>query len=133
MCRRESGLDFEVLHQLGDLVDMAAVGRGPAAPLDAVNGAEFAVGIRPFVPDGDALVLHPLHVGLAAQEPQQLHGHGLEMHALGGDQRKAFAEVKAHLPSKHAERAGAGAVRFMRAVGKDVTQEVFIRRRDAHG
>ena len=93
---------FQVLHQLGDLVDVATVRRGPAAPLDTVHGAEFAVGVGPFVPDGDALVLHPLHVGFTAQEPQQFQGHGLEMDPLGGDEREAFGQVEADLAAEHA-------------------------------
>ena len=47
-------------------------GRGPAAPLVAVDGPEVAVLVGPLVPDADAAVLQPLHVGVAAQEPQQL-------------------------------------------------------------
>ena len=123
---------LEVLDELGDLVDVAAVGRRPGAPLDAVNGAEFAVGVGPFVPDGDALVLHPFHVRVAAQEPQQLHRHGLEVHPLGGDQREALAQVKAHLAAEHTQGAGPGPVRFVRAVVQDIAQQVFIGRRNAH-
>ena len=124
---------LQVLDEFGDLVDVAAVGRGPGTPLDPVNGTEFAVGVGPFVPDGDALVLHPFDVRVAAEEPEQLHRHGLEMHPLGGDQREALAQVKAELAAKNAQGAGAGAVRFVRAVLEDVAQEVFIGRRDAHG
>ena len=123
---------LQVFDELGDLVDVAAVGGGPAAPLDAVDRAEFAVGVGPFVPDGHALVLHPLHVGVAAQEPQQLDGDGLEVHALGGDEREALAQVKAHLAAENAAGSGAGAVGFVRAVGHDIAQKVFIGRWGAH-
>ncbi|MNR33628.1 hypothetical protein D3C85_1513130 [compost metagenome] len=112
---------------------MAAIRGGPAAPLDAVDRSQVAVGVGPFVPDGDALVLHPLHVRFAAQEPQQLHGDGLEMDAFGGDQREAFGQVEADLAAEHAGGAGPCTVGFVRAMGHDIAQEVFIRRRDAHG
>jgi hypothetical protein len=50
---------------LDDLVDRAAIGRGPAAPLVAVDGAEIAVFIGPFVPDADAVVVQVFDVGVA--------------------------------------------------------------------
>src|SRR6266568_4075234 len=60
-------------HDVADLVDGARVGRGPRAPLLAVNRSELAALVRPFVPDRDAVLLEVLDVGVAAQEPEQ-HG-----------------------------------------------------------
>src|SRR5687768_11677510 len=54
------------------------------------------------------------------------------MHTLGGDQREALAEVKAHLTTENASGPRSGAVGFVRAVGQNVAQEVFIGRWDAH-
>ena len=69
-------------------------GARPGAPLLAVDRAQFAVRVRPFVPDADAVLLQPAHVGVAAQEPQQLVDDGLQVQLLGGDQRKASARSK---------------------------------------
>ena len=59
MMRRESGFLASWRHDLGDLVDVAAVGRRPGAPLHAVDRAEVAVRVGPFVPDRDAVLLQP--------------------------------------------------------------------------
>ena len=100
---------------LRDLVDLAAVGRAPVAPLVAVHRAELAVLVGPFVPDGDAALLQPLHVGVAAQEPEQLVDDRLQVQLLGGEQREAVGEVEAQLAAEHRQRAGAGAVGLARA------------------
>ncbi len=63
------GTGLDLLDQFGDLVDMAAACRLPVAPLLAVDRAEFARLVGPFVPDADLAVLQPLDVGVAAQEP----------------------------------------------------------------
>ena len=108
------GIALELLDDFGNLVDMRAVGLGPAAPLHAVDRAQvagFLVG--PFVPDGAAALLQPFHIAVAAQKPQQLKDDGLQVHLLGRDQGEAFIEVEAHLVAEHAARARARA----RAVG----------------
>ena len=104
------GVRAQLLHHLRHLVDLAAVARGPRAPLLAVDGAEFAFGVGPFVPDGDAVLVQVLRIGFAPQEPQQLVGDRLEVHALGRDQRKARGQIEAHLVAEHRQRARAGAV-----------------------
>ena len=57
---------------------------------DAIDRPEIAVLVRPLVPDLDAALLQPAHIGLAAQEPQQLIDHRFEVDLLGRDQRKAL-------------------------------------------
>ena len=121
---------LEGLDHFGDLVDVPAVRRRPAAPLHAIHRAQVAVGAGPFVPDGAATLLQPLHVGVAAQKPQQLHDDGAQVHLLGGDQRKAFVQVEAHLVAEHALGAGARAVGLEHAVGVHMAHEVFILRAD---
>ena len=116
----------QLLHHLGDLVDVPAVGRRPVAPLLAVHGSELAAGVGPLVPDGDAVIAQVLRVGLAAQEPQQLVGDRLEVHALGGHQRKSRGEIEAHLVAEHRQRAGAGAIGLARAVAAHVAHEFEI-------
>src|SRR4051812_43709360 len=78
-----------------------AGGGGPRPPLVAVDRAEVAVGVGPLVPDGDASVLQPLDVGVAAQEPQQLGEDRAGVHPLGRDQREAGTQVEPHLVAEH--------------------------------
>ena len=115
------GLVAQGLQHLRDLVMPA-----PVAPLLAVDGAEVAVLVRPFVPNGNAVLLQPADIGVAAQKPQQFIGDGFEMHPLGGQQRKTTGEVKAHLVAEDGAGAGAGAVAFRRAVREDVAQQLKI-------
>ena len=82
------GVGPDLLDDLGDLVDVAAVGRRPGAPLVAVDRAEVAVLVGPLVPDRDAAVLQPLDVRVAAEEPQQLGEDRPGVDLLGGHQRE---------------------------------------------
>ena len=85
---------------LVDLVDRTAVGRAPVAPLRAVNAAEVAVRVRPLVPDGHAVLVEILDVGVAAQKPEQFVDDGFEVHFFGREQRKALAS-ETHLGAEH--------------------------------
>src|SRR6478672_10361190 len=49
-------------------------------------------------------------VGVAGQEPEQLIDDRLEVQLLGGEQREAVVERKAHLVAEYRERAGAVAL-----------------------
>ena len=77
------------VHHIGDLVDGAAVLRRPGAPLPAVDRAEVAVFVGPFVPDPHAVVVEIFDVGVAGQKPQQLVDDRLDVQLLGGGERKA--------------------------------------------
>ena len=108
-------------HHLRELVYAAAVRGGPGAPLVPVDGAQIAVGIGPFVPDGDAVVLEELHIGISGDEPQELIDDGLEVHLLGGEQREALGQIEAHLIAEYALGARPGAVFLHDAVGADMS------------
>ena len=95
------GIGADLLQQLRDLVDVASVGRRPAAPLVAVDRAEVAVRVRPLVPDRDAVGLEVRDVGVAAQEPEELVHDGLRVHLLRRQQRKPARQVEAHLVAEH--------------------------------
>ena len=69
------------------------------------------------------MIAQELRVGLTAQEPQQFVGNRLEVHPLGGHQRKTRGQVEAHLVAEHRERAGAGSIRLARAVAAHVAHE----------
>jgi len=48
------------------------------------------------------------------------------MQLLGGDHRKAFAQIKAHLVAEHRTGAGAGAVRFIVAMLKHMPHQIKV-------
>ena len=110
----------------GQLVDVAAVRGRPGPPLVAVDRAELTVRVGPLVPDRHALLVQPLDVGRAGEEPEQLRDHRPGVHALGGEQREAVGEVEAHLVPEDAERPGAGPVGLARPGGQHVVEQVEI-------
>ena len=128
--RRESGLARDLRDDLGQLVDVLAARRRPGPPLHAVHRSQFAGGIRPLVPDRDSLLLQPPHIRLAAEEPQQLVGHRLEVHPLRGDQREPLRQVEPQLPPEDAGGARSRPVGLVRAVLEHVAQQILVGRRD---
>ncbi len=56
---------LDVLDDVGDLIDRLAIGRLPGAPLLAVDRAQIAVFIGPFVPDADAVFFEISDVRIA--------------------------------------------------------------------
>src|SRR5690606_20192226 len=109
------------------LVDDAAVRGAPAPPLRPVHRTELALGVRPFVPDRDAVLVQIADVRLAAQKPQELVDDGLEMQLLGGQEREARREIAAQLVAEDALRAGAGPVRLAYALLAHLAQEIEVR------
>ena len=55
----------DLVHDQRDLVDRAAVRCRPGAPFGAVDRAEIAVLVRPFIPDADAVLLQVADIGVA--------------------------------------------------------------------
>ena len=98
--------------------------------MPAVDRAELAVCVGPLVPDRDAVLVEIADVGVAAQEPEQLVDDRFEVQLLGGDEREAGTEVEAHLVAEDRQRAGAGAVALLRAVGEHMFHQVEVL---AHG
>ena len=87
----------------------------------AIDRTEVTVFIGPLVPDRDSVVLEILDIGVACNEPQKLVDYRFEVHFLGGEQRKALAQVETHLVAEHALRAGAGAVALHCSVFTDMS------------
>jgi len=120
------GVAFERVDDLLNLVNVAAVWCGPAAPLHAVDGAKIAVFAGPFVPNGDLAFFQPVVVAGPREEPQQFLNDGAKVYFFGGDQRKTFAQIKAHLVAKHALGARASAVRLSNAMLGYVLHQIFV-------
>src|SRR6185437_5424803 len=106
--------------------DAAPVWRRPRAPLAPVDRAEIAVGVGPFVPDRNAVIVEIFDVGVAAQEPQQLVDDRLEVQLLGGHERKAAPKIEPHLMAEDRARAGAGPVALLHALFQDAFHQVEI-------
>jgi hypothetical protein len=94
--------------------------------LFAINRAEFALLVRPLVPDGHAVFLEVAGVGFAAQEPQQFVDDRAQVEFLGGQAGKALAQVVARLAAEDRKRAGAGAVRAVFAVFQNIPHQVEV-------
>jgi hypothetical protein len=98
----------------------------------AVHRAQVAVGVRPLVPDGHAVLAQVRRVAVAAQEPEQLDRDRLEVHPLGGDQREVPGQVVAQPLTEEADRAGAGAVGLVHAGLQHPAQQLLVLRVDGH-
>src|SRR5690606_12869007 len=120
------GILADLFHNLGNLVDMTTVGCRPGTPLHTVYGSKFALVVSPFIPDADALLLQPAHVGITAQEPKQFDKNTFDMQLFGGDQWKALRQVEAHLVAKNGSCAGAGSVGFALSMFVNMAHEIFV-------
>ncbi len=120
------GVVFERVNDLLDLVNVASIGGGPAAPLNAVHGTKVAVFAGPFVPNGDVAFFEPVVVAGTCEKPQQLLNDGAQVNLFGGHQWEPFMEVKPHLVAKHALGARASAVCLGNALASHVLHEVFV-------
>jgi hypothetical protein len=117
---------FQAVHELADLVDQASVRGFPAPPLLAVDRAEIAIFVGPFVPDANTVGFQVGNIGVALQEPEQLVHDGFEMELLGRRHREALGEVEAHLVAEDGARAGAGAVGLVVPVVEHVAHEIEV-------
>lgn len=92
----------------------------------AVNGAEVAAFVSPFVPDADAAFVQPREVGVSTEEPQQFAKYGAGVNLLRGDEWEPLREVEPKLPPKHRACAGAGAVVFDGTIVFDVGEKIQV-------
>ena len=92
----------------------------------AVDRPEIAVLVGPFVPDGDAVLVQIVDVGVAAQKPEQLVDDGFEVELLGREQRKAGGKIEPDLMAEDRARADAGAVAFFDALLEDAFHQIEI-------
>ena len=120
------GILFDLLDDLVNLIEGASVGRAPVAPLRAINAAQAAILVRPFVPDRHAVLVEIFDVGIAAQEPEQFVNDGFGMDFLGGEQREMAPQVKPRLRAEHGIRAGARAVGLELSALQNVPQQIEV-------
>ena len=113
-------------YHIGELVDAPPVRGRPTAPLVSVHRAEVSVFVSPFVPDAHSVVLEIFYVGVPGYEPQEFIDDGLEMHFLGGKERKSVREIESHLIPEDTLRPDARPVLFHHPVPADMPQKVKI-------
>ena len=68
-----------------------------------------------------AVINQVLDIGIALQKPKQLVDNTLQEDFFRGEQRKALAQVEAHLVAKDTLRARSGAVATHYALGIDTS------------
>ena len=76
----------------------------------AVNRPELAVRAGPLIPNGNAVVLEILYVGIAGNKPQKLIDYRLKMNFLGRKQGEAIGQIEAHLMAENTLCAHTGAI-----------------------
>ena len=116
----------EFLEHIRNLVDGPPIWRLPRAPLLAVNGPEIAIGVGPFVPDADAILLQVADIGIATQKPEKFVDDGSPVQLLGRDERKPRAKIEPHLMAEDGACSGSGAVGFRLALAEDFAKEIDI-------
>ena len=120
------GIFFDLRDDVVNLVERAAIGGAPVGPLRAIDSTEIAVLVRPFVPDGHAVIIEPFDVRVAAQKPEQLVENGFGVDLFGGEQRKRIAQRTPDLRAEQGIGAGARAVRFELPVVEDVPEQIEV-------
>ena len=72
---------------------------------------------------GDAVLVQPADVRVAPQEPQQFAEDAARVQLLRGEQREPRPQVEPRLVPEDTQRARAGAVGLLGALGEDAAQE----------
>ncbi len=112
MSLRLSGFVPDICDQSIQLVDGPVFSGPPVTPLGPVDPSQIAVLVRPLVPDRYPVIHEEPDIRFAAYEPEKFERDGLEMHALGGEERKSPGKIESGLSSKIGNRAYAGAIFF---------------------
>jgi hypothetical protein len=120
------GVRLEGFDDRGDLIHPPTVGSSPVPPLRTIDPPEIAVGVGPFIPDGDTILAQVTDIRFAPKEPKQLVDDGAGVELLGGEQGKALGEIVAHLCSEHGIGAGAGAIGLESAVVEHLAEQVEV-------
>src|SRR5262249_24541023 len=116
----------DFIDDIGDLIDAAAIGGRPRAPLMPIDPSGIAVGVGPFIPNAHAMLGEVFDIGIAAQEPEQLVDDRFDVQLLCGQQWKAALKVEPHLMPEDRARADAGAIAFFDALAEHTLHQVEI-------
>src|SRR5207302_5589418 len=114
------------LDDVVDLIYARAILAAPIHPLRAVDAAEIAIFVRPFIPDRDAMFTQKTYVRLAAQEPEQLVNDRFKMELLRGEERKIFPQIEPRLRAENGNRPDARAIRARLAALEHQAEEIVV-------
>ena len=117
---------FNLLDDLIDLVDAAAIDRAPITPLRAIDATEIAIGIGPFIPNSHAVLIQIFDVRVSSKEPEQFVNDRFEMEFFGGESGKTILERKASLGAEDGISSGASAVGLEFAVVQNQAEQIEI-------
>src|SRR5258708_565080 len=128
---------LNLANQFGNLIDTIAfrivtAERTPKIPIDWAEIACLAskpagvLLVGPFGPDVDTAGAQVCLVRVARQEPEQFFRHPAKGHSLGGDDGKAFTQIKASLKSEMRDGADACPVVMLFAVGQNRLEQVVV-------
>ena len=81
----------------------------------AVYRTEISLLVRPFIPNGDFVLVEIFDVGGSGTKPSEFVTYRPEWKLLRGDHWKRLGQIKTHLVSKDAFRTGSCAVSLFRA------------------
>ena len=116
----------DFLQHPADLVVGAALRTFPGAPLLAVDRAEVAVLVGPFVPDRDAMRLQIGDIGVAPKEPDQFPDDRFEMEFLRRDEGETLRSNRTAAAGRRATGPPCRSDPLYRAVVQRVAHEVEI-------
>ena len=122
------GPDF-VLHPC-DLINGLPVWSRPRAPLVTINRAQFAVGVGPIVPYGNAVLAEPFDVGISPEKPQEFDNNRAQVELFSCQAGKALGQIETHLMPKNAPCSRTGAVAAVGAARKNSVQKIQV---NTHG
>lgn len=120
------GIFFDVLDNAFDLVDRVAVWCFPVSPLRAINAAEVAVFIRPFIPDRNVVFAQIADVCVTFKEPEEFVDDGAEVEFFCGEKRESLIQIKSFLGAKDRIGAGAGAIAFESSFFQNESKKAVI-------
>lgn len=120
------GIGFDAVDHVRDLVVLLAIRAFPASPLRAVHGTQVAFFIRPFVPDGDLVLVQVLNVGIALQKPEQFMDDAAQVQLLRGQAGESRGEVVARLLAEDGRGAHTRAVLPETSVVQDLAQQAVV-------
>jgi hypothetical protein len=94
--------------------------------LSAINWAQFAFLVRPFVPYRNIVFLQISDIGIALEKPQELVDDGFQVQFLGSHHGKPVCQIEPHLMAEDAIGTGSRAVVFPDAILAHAVEEIEI-------
>ena len=118
------GIGLDIMNQILNLVDVAAIGTTPATPLTAVDRSQITILVSSLVPDCHLMVVQILNIRVPFEEPKEFVDNRAQVQLFGSQQRKTVIEMETHLITKRAYCACTRTVVFLHPLVKHMLQEI---------